>query len=123
MLKKLENQTKENGILQQVEHSQQQVEFQITMLHPTRSIETNVGNLVTKEDLRDGGEGYAQESQQQHEYIIINKTIHEILKSARYNDTISYALPNVDDDVPSTHKEAVMCSKANKWKIDMEEEM
>ena len=35
MLKKLENQTKENGILYQVEHSQQQVEFEITTLHLT----------------------------------------------------------------------------------------
>ena len=36
---------------------------------------------------------------------------------------MAYALPIVDDDVPSTHKEAVMCSKANKWKIAVEEEM
>ena len=63
MLKKLENQTKENGILWQVEQSQQQVEFEITTLHSTRSVETNVGNLVTEEDLRDGFKGFSQESQ------------------------------------------------------------
>ena len=47
-----------------MEHSQQQVEFEITMLYPTRSFETNVGNPVIEEDLRDDGEGSAQESQQ-----------------------------------------------------------
>ena len=35
--------------------------------------------------------------------------------SARYNDTVVYALPIVDDDVPSTHEETVMCSEENKW--------
>ena len=34
-----------------------------------------------------------------------------------------FALPIVDDDVPSTHKEAVMHSKVNKWTITMDEEM
>ena len=34
-----------------------------------------------------------------------------------------YALPIVDDDVPSTHKEAVMCSEVNKWKTTLEEKM
>ena len=104
MLKKLENQTKENGIPQQVEHSQQQVEFEITTLHPTRFVEKNDGNPVIKEDLRDGGEGSVQESQQQLEYIAVNKPRCEIRKPTRYNDTMAYALPIVDDDVPSTHK-------------------
>ena len=36
---------------------------------------------------------------------------------------MTYAVPIVDDDVPSTHKEAVMCSEVNKWKVAMEEEM
>ena len=30
-----------------VKHSQQQVEFEITMLHLTHFVETKVGNLVT----------------------------------------------------------------------------
>ena len=122
MLKKLENQTKENGILQHVEHSQQQVEFEITTLHLTRSVEKNDGNPVIEEDLRDGGEGSAQESQQQLESIAVTKPRRELRRLARYNDTVAYALPIVDD-VPSTHKEAVMCSEAKKWKTTMEEEM
>ena len=65
-----------------MEHSQQQVEFEITMLYPTRSFETNVGNPVIEEDLRDDGEGSAQESQQQHEYIVVNKSRYEICKPA-----------------------------------------
>ena len=36
---------------------------------------------------------------------------------------MAYALPIVDDGVPSTHKEAVIYSEANKWKTTMEEEM
>ena len=36
---------------------------------------------------------------------------------------MAYALPIVDDDIPSTHKEAAMCSEANKWKTTVEEEM
>ena len=78
---------------------------------------------MIKEDLTDGEEGYAQESQQQHESIAINKPRREIRRLARYNDTMAYALSIVDDDAPSTHKEAVMCSEANKWKTTMEEEM
>ena len=35
------------------------MEFEITTLHPTRFVETNVGNPVIEEDLRDGGEGSA----------------------------------------------------------------
>ena len=46
-----------------MEHSQQQLEFEVTTFHLTRSIETDVGNPVIKEDLRDGGEGSAQELQ------------------------------------------------------------
>ena len=42
-----------------MKHSQQQVEFEITTLHPTRSVEKNDGNPMIEEDLRDGGEGYA----------------------------------------------------------------
>ena len=45
-----------------MEHSQQEVEFEITTLHPTRYFDTNVGNPVIEEDLRDCGEGSAQES-------------------------------------------------------------
>ena len=62
ILKILENRTKANGISQPVEHSQQQVEFEIT-LHPTRSVETDVSNTIIEEDLRYGGEGSAKESQ------------------------------------------------------------
>ena len=36
---------------------------------------------------------------------------------------MAYALPIVDDDIPSTHKETVMCSEANNWKTTIEEEM
>ena len=36
---------------------------------------------------------------------------------------MAYTLPIVDDDVPSTHKEAVMCYEESKWKTTMEEEM
>ena len=99
------------------------MEFEITTLHPTWSIETNVGNLVTGEDLRDAGEGFPQESQHQHESIAVNKPRREIRRPSLYNDTVAYAFPIRDDDVPSTHKEAIMCSGANKWKTAMEEEM
>ena len=92
-------------------------------MHSTRSVETNVGNPVIEEDLRYGGEGFAQESQQQHESIVVNKPRREIRIPARYNGIVAYALPIVDDDVPSTHKEAVMYSEANKWKTAMEEKM
>ena len=54
------------------------MEFEITKLHPTQYVETNVGNPVIDEDLRYGREASAQESQQQHEPIAINKPRREI---------------------------------------------
>ena len=36
---------------------------------------------------------------------------------------VAYALPIVDDDVPSTYKDAVKSSENEQWKKAMEEEM
>ena len=70
------------------------MEFAVTTLHPTRSIETNVSNPMIEEDLGDGGEGFAQESQPQHESIAVHKPRREIRRPSLYNDTMAYALPN-----------------------------
>ena len=91
-------------------------------MHLTQFVEKNDGIPMIEEDLRDSGEGSAQESQQL-ESIVVNNLRREIHRLALYNDTVAYALPIIDDDVPSTHKEAVMCSEAYKWKTSMKEEM
>ena len=90
------------------------MEFEITTLQPTPSVEANVDNPMIDEDLRDSGESSAQESQNQHESIVVNKPRREIRRLARYNVTRASSLLIVDDNVPSTHRKAVMCSEANK---------
>ena len=42
---------------------------------------------------------------------------------ACFVDMVAYALPIVDNDVPSTYKEAISRLKSVQWKLAMDEEM
>ena len=44
--------------------------------------------------------------------IAVRRSKREIQKPARYADAIAYALPIVEEDIPSTYKEAVCTSKS-----------
>ena len=123
MLKKSENQTTVNSTPQQVERTQQQVELETTTLNPVRSVETDNDTPMTEVILGDDGEGSTHEPQQQQETIAVNRPRREIRRPARFVDMVAYALPVVDDDVPSTYREAVSYSEVDQWKTAMKEEM
>ena len=55
--------------------------------------------------------------------IVVRRSKWKFQKSARYVDAVSYALPIVEEDIPSTYKEAMCTSKSGEWKKAMEEEM
>ena len=108
--------TDENAedIPQQVESTRKQVEFESTI---------NPVKIVENETIEDDEEVSAQEPLLQQESIAMNRPRREICKPARFVDMVAYALPIVDDEVPSTYREAVQCSEIDKWKNAMDEEM
>ena len=55
--------------------------------------------------------------------IVVRRSKQKFQKSTRYVDAVSYALPIVEEDIPSTYKEAMCTSKSGEWKKAMEEEM
>ena len=55
----------------------------------------------------DEEEVLTQEPSQQQDSIAYRRPHREIRKPARFVDMVAYALPIVDDDVPSTYREAV----------------
>ena len=55
--------------------------------------------------------------------IAVRRSKREIQKPARYVDAVAYALPIVEEDIPSTYKEAACTSESGKWKKAMEKEM
>ncbi|CAL9002404.1 unnamed protein product [Prunus brigantina] len=52
-----------------------------------------------------------------------SKSRREIRKPARFTDIVAYALPVIEDDIPSAYKEAVRSSESVEWKKSMDEEM
>ncbi|KAH9679095.1 hypothetical protein KPL71_025975 [Citrus sinensis] len=64
-----------------------------------------------------------QEPSQQEDSIAYRRPRREIRKPARFVDMVAYALPIVDDDVPSTYREAVSNPESIQWKKTMNEEM
>ncbi|KAH9659029.1 hypothetical protein KPL70_023708 [Citrus sinensis] len=56
-----------------------------------------------------------QEPSQQHDSIAYRRPHREIRRPARFVDMVVYALPIVDDDVPSTYKEAEKKAIGCKW--------
>ncbi|KAG8487895.1 hypothetical protein CXB51_018354 [Gossypium anomalum] len=57
-----------------------------------------------------------QEPLQQQDSIAYRRPRREIRKPARFDDIVAYALPIVDDDVPSTYTEAISNPDGVKWK-------
>ena len=117
------------GNPQQVESTRKQVEFfqkQIESTNnPARIVDADDDTPMIEEVTEEEGEEEVptQEPSQQQESIAINRPRREIRRPARFADMVAYALPIVDDDVPSTYREAVQCSEVDKWKKAMDEEM
>ena len=81
----------------------QQMEFEKVKSDPAGVDETNNDSPLTDDD----EEVLTQEPSQQQDSIAYIRLLREIRKPARFVDMVAYALPIVDDDVPSTYREAV----------------
>jgi hypothetical protein len=64
-----------------------------------------------------------QRSLQQPDSIAVNRPRREIRKPAQFTDTVAYALPITDNDIPLTYREAIGNSEKGRWKEAMGEEM
>ena len=118
MLKKV-NPEGADSTPQQVECVRKQVEFEPTVVIPTRNT-TSDSPMVEEES--DEEEVPTQESQQQSAPIAVRRQRRDIQKPARFMDMVAYALPVVDD-IPSTYPEAILSSESGNWAGAMEEEM
>ncbi|KAH9666232.1 hypothetical protein KPL70_020569 [Citrus sinensis] len=97
----------------------QQVEFEKIKSDPADVDETNSDSPSTEDD----EEVLTQEPSQQQELIAYRRSHTEICRPARFVDMVAYALPIIDDDVPSTYREAVSNLESIQWKKAMNEEM
>ena len=68
-------------------------------------------------------EAQASETPQRQECIAKDKPKRNVVKPIRYANTVAYALPILEDDIPSTYKEASKSSERVKWDAAMGEEM
>ncbi|KAK0597501.1 hypothetical protein LWI29_025983 [Acer saccharum] len=58
-----------------------------------------------------------QEPSQQQDSIAVRRPRREIRKPARFVDMVAYALPIVNDDVPSSYKEAIRSSECTSNRV------
>ncbi|KAK0579286.1 hypothetical protein LWI29_024013 [Acer saccharum] len=87
----------------------QQVELEITSVDPVSVTEMDNDSSVTDEEGEE--EVLTQEPSQQQDSIAVRRPRREIRKPARFVDMVAYALPIVNDDVPSSYKEAIRSSE------------
>ncbi|KAH9771354.1 Integrase catalytic domain-containing protein [Citrus sinensis] len=97
----------------------QQVEFEKVKADPAGVDEMDNDSPSTENDK----EVLTHEPSQQQDSIAYRRPHREIRKPARFVDMVAYALPIVDDDVPSTYREAVSNPESIQWKKAMNEEM
>lgn len=109
-----ENKTK--GVPQQVEF-----EAPVTSVIPVQTGDSLTDDSVGEDTVTD--ESPVQASTQQPDSIAVSRPRREIRKPARFTDMVAYALPVVDDDIPSTYREAMRNSESVEWKDAMSEEM
>ncbi|BBH01937.1 hypothetical protein Prudu_012349, partial [Prunus dulcis] len=121
------NQNKHEGEIEATKtmSSSKQVELLKTPVVPVRSDTTDTSPTVDsdEEDEDDEEEAPTQEPPQQQDSIAIRRSRREIRKPVRFTDIVAYALPVIEDDIPSAYKEAVRSSESVEWKKSMDEEM
>ena len=109
-----------NEAQQQVEQVQKQVEFEKTTTVPADEDESS----PVAEEKSDEEEGSTQDPPQQQRSIAVPARLKGMADlPAHLKNTVAYALPIVDDGVPSTYQEAIRGSEVDKWKKAMDEEM
>ncbi|XP_031259742.1 uncharacterized protein LOC116117876 [Pistacia vera] len=81
-----------------------------------------VGNEtpMVEEFIGDEEKDYSKNLNKNH---AVNRPRQEIRKPARFADTVAYALPIEDGEVPSTYNEVASSSKNGKWRKALKEEM
>ena len=98
------------------------MEFE-TLVVSSKSVDTDNDIVVDKRNNLDESEAPILTPSQLTKSIAVRRSKREIRKPARYVDAVAYALPFVEEDIPSTYKEAMCTSKSGEWKKAMEEEM
>ncbi|KAH9684938.1 Integrase catalytic domain-containing protein [Citrus sinensis] len=81
----------------------QQVEFEKVKVDP-----------ASVDEIEDDEEVLTQEPSQQQDSIGYRRPCREIHRPARFVDMVAYALPIVDDDIPSTYREGVTSKSKDK---------
>ena len=105
-----------------VESDPQQVELE-TLVVSSKSINTNNDIVVDEGNNLDESEVPVLTPSQLTKSIAVRRSKREIRKPARYVDAVAYALPFVEEDIPSTYKEAMCTSESGDWKKVMDEKM
>ena len=110
--------------------SKQQVEIQSPADSASKGTPLDVeneGNTEEKDEWDIEEEDMVEPSPQRppkfQESIATSKPVRTKKKPARLTDTVAYALPIVNEDIPSTYKEVVHYSESVEWNKAMEEEM
>ena len=105
-----------------VENDSQQVEFK-TPVVSSKSVNTDNDIEVDEGNNLDESEAPILTPSQSTKSIVVRRSKREIRKPTKYVDVVAYALPIVEEDIPSTYKEAVCTSESGEWKKAMEEKM
>ena len=95
------------------------MEFENVKVDPAGVDETDRDSLSTE----DNEEVLTWEPIQQQDSIAYRKPRREIRRPTRFVDMVAYALPIVDDDIPSTYRETVSNPESIQWKRVMNEKM
>ena len=98
------------------------MEFE-TLVVSSKSVDTDNDIVVDKRNNLDESEAPILTPSQSTKFIAVRRSKREIRKPTRYVDVVAYALPIVEEDIPSTYKEAVCTSESGEWKKAMEEKM
>ena len=88
------------------------MEFEKVKANPASVDEMDSDSPSTEND----EEVLTQEPSQQQDSIVFRRPHREIRKSTCFVDMVAYTLPIVDDDVPSTYREAVSNPESIQWK-------
>jgi hypothetical protein len=117
----------ENSQNEEFDHSTWKTTQQVELEVPRVSVQPEQINfqIEIEEEISDEVEEEAptQRSQQQLDSIAISRLRRETRKPTRYTDTVAYALPIIEDDIPLTYIEAIGNSEKARWREVMGEEM
>ena len=105
-----------------VKSDPQQVKFE-TPVVSSKFVNTDNNIVVNKGNNLDKSEAPVSTPLQLTKSIAVRRSKWEIRRPARYVDAVAYALPIIEEDIPSTYKEAVCTSESSEWKKAMDEEM